>query len=308
MRGAALLAGVDAGATTIRAGVGERPERVLARASIRAVRLVEGVDRFATAVAAMLEGALVAAGGRRPAGALVVGAAGAGDEDTAAALGRALAETGIAKRRAVVTDAELVLADAFGDGMGIALIAGTGSIAMGRLATGALVRAGGLGPLSGDPGSGYAIGRAAVTAGDEALLRVLRQPDDSHVAPTWARTIDRAAPAEVAALAPMVLRAAKAGNRTAGRIVSDAAHALATLVSGLVARFAHPGVSVALAGGVLGDPWFRDRVGAEIAAVSPRVQVASEPPDGVRGALWLAARLAARTPSPGDTPRGSGRD
>ena len=48
------------------------------------------------------------------------------------------------------------------DGVGVALIAGTGSVAFGRAADGRTIRCGGWGYLLGDEGSGYAIGRAAL--------------------------------------------------------------------------------------------------------------------------------------------------
>ena len=46
----------------------------------------------------------------------------------------------------MVTDAEIALDDAFGDGAGIVLIAGTGSIAFGRGPTGEFARVRRLGP------------------------------------------------------------------------------------------------------------------------------------------------------------------
>src|SRR6185437_6227673 len=48
--------------------------------------------------------------------------------------------------------------------VGVALIAGTGSIAVGRNAAGVAARVGGWGHLLGEEGSGYAIGSAALNA------------------------------------------------------------------------------------------------------------------------------------------------
>ena len=61
----------------------------------------------------------------------------------------------------VVHDTELILATAELT-TGIALIAGTGSVAWGRDASGRVARAGGWGYLLGDEGSGYSIAREAV--------------------------------------------------------------------------------------------------------------------------------------------------
>ena len=64
----------------------------------------------------------------------------------------------------VITDAEAALAAAANAGPAVALIAGTGSIAIGRNARDEVARAGGYGPWIGDPGSAYDIGRRAAQA------------------------------------------------------------------------------------------------------------------------------------------------
>src|SRR5438128_1339137 len=50
------------------------------------------------------------------------------------------------------------------DAPGIVIVSGTGSIAYGRNANGEAARAGGWGHMIGDEGSGYWIGREALTA------------------------------------------------------------------------------------------------------------------------------------------------
>ena len=55
----------------------------------------------------------------------------------------------------VISDIELAYWNSFADGPGIALIAGTGSVALGRDTLGNWRRAGGLGPQIGDEGSAY---------------------------------------------------------------------------------------------------------------------------------------------------------
>jgi N-acetylglucosamine kinase-like BadF-type ATPase len=70
----------------------------------------------------------------------------------------------------VETDARIALEAAFAGGSGIALIAGTGSIALYHTEDGKYLRAGGWGHLIGDEGSGYAIGR-------DGLMAAMRQHD-----------------------------------------------------------------------------------------------------------------------------------
>ena len=160
--------------------------------------------------------------------AAVIGAAGAGNPAVAAALAGALRD--LADTVRVTTDLEITLAAAFGREHGIVLIAGTGSAAIARRPDGTVVRAGGMGPASGDEGSGYWLGNAALAAG---LLTGMGT--------------DRA---RIAALAPRVGRLAASGNAVARRLVDQAADALAGLVNSLSEGF--PGdVPVAFTGGLL---------------------------------------------------------
>lgn len=89
-----------------------------------------------------------------------------------------------AERLVFANDGELVIAAGTPEGWGLGVIAGTGSIAVGRTAAGASARAGGLGPLLGDEGSGYAVAL-------EALRLVARRFDgrDSRPSPADALTI-----------------------------------------------------------------------------------------------------------------------
>src|SRR5206468_12527237 len=69
---------------------------------------------------------------------------------------RALAHTlrGLAVRVEVIADAQAALLGAIGDGPGALVLAGTGSIVVAHDGRGRWTRAGGLGPLVGDEGSG----------------------------------------------------------------------------------------------------------------------------------------------------------
>jgi N-acetylglucosamine kinase-like BadF-type ATPase len=162
----------------------------------------------------------------------------------------------------ITNDAELALS-ALPHQVGVAVISGTGSIALGRDAQGALVRAGGWGHVLGDEGSGFGIGRealqCAVRAADgrgpaTALLDTilgywqLSAPEAflERVYPTF----DKMA---IAALAPLVLALARAGDPVACRIEARAAHELALAVMAVARRlgFAAGRLPVAFGGGVL---------------------------------------------------------
>lgn len=111
----------------------------------------------------------------------------------------------LAARVTVVPDFDIAHRAAFGAGPGVLLVASTGSIAYARGARGESRRAGGLGPLLGDEGSGFWLGREA--SRDGSLRRELRLPDPLDLA--HAHDPVRA----TAALAPRILRARCASAR-----------------------------------------------------------------------------------------------
>lgn len=176
-----------------------------------------------------------------------------------------------APRVVVISDVEAAYLAALGAVPGVLLLAGTGAIALGRDRRGRWAREGGLGPLLGDDGSAFAIGRAWLRG--------------AAVPPARARRIATApdAVARVAALAPSVLRRARDGDRAARRAVREAQQALASL-AGRTARALHlrPPVTLSWAGGLLGHAPFRAGVwrhlrgqGLRIRPVRPRAPAAS---------------------------------
>src|SRR6266536_3773033 len=108
----------------------------------------------------------------------------------------------LARRVRVISDVEAAYFAALDGRAGILLLAGTGSMALGRDPAGRSARSGGLGPLLGDEGSAFWIGREwlRATMRPQTFLetrRILSSPDPV---------------ARIAALAPGVLRRARAGS------------------------------------------------------------------------------------------------
>jgi N-acetylglucosamine kinase-like BadF-type ATPase len=163
----------------------------------------------------------------------------------------------------VTTDAVIALSGATGGGPGIIAIAGTGSIACGRDAAGRFARAGGWGYIFGDEGGAFDIVRQALRAalrfeegwGPETSLRAalldacgaLDANDLLHRFYTdeWPRS-------RVAKLAPLVDRAAAAGDAVALELLHNAAGRLAALASAVRRQLIQPAepVQVAYIGGV----------------------------------------------------------
>jgi N-acetylmuramic acid 6-phosphate etherase len=196
---------------------------------------------------------------------------------------------GLARWVAVMPDVEAAYLGALGDRAGVLLLAGTGSMALGRDARGRWARAGGWGPLLGDEGSAFWIGRewlrARMDRGGFAIARrALRSRD---------------AVARIAAIAPRVLAEARAGSRDARRIAARSQQSLADLVLEAARALRLPApVAVSWAGGLLADSRFRAGVwraarrrGLRPALVAPR----ESPCAAVRR---VAERSAAKTAQP----------
>ncbi|XP_068656127.1 uncharacterized protein [Aristolochia californica] len=129
---------------------------------------------------------------------------------------------------------------------GCVLIAGTGTISYGFTEDGREARAAGAGPLLGDWGSGYGIAAQALTAvmraydgrGPQTILTHnilntlgLASPDEligwTYADSSWAR---------IAALVPVVVSSAEAGDQVANQILRDSVKELALSVKAVVQR------------------------------------------------------------------------
>lgn len=234
---------------------------------------------------------------------LCVGVAGVGREPDRQALWQALVARDVADEVVVHADAAIALDDAFGDGAGILLIAGTGSVAFGRGPTGATSRCGGWGPVAGDEGSGAWIGRRAlsiVTASSDereppttlvGAVLTAAQVDDVNGLVGWAAG---ATPADLATLASVVATVADNGDLRANSLLSMASEELVLHVRTLARQLfgdERASVPVALAGGLLspGAP-LRKRVEHRMKTAVPGAQIRSEEVVAVRGAVRGALR------------------
>jgi N-acetylglucosamine kinase-like BadF-type ATPase len=153
---------------------------------------------------------------------------------------------GLAQRVEVVSDVEAALLGALDGRPGILVLVGTGSIVLGRDGQGRVARAGGLGPLIGDEGSAFWLGRE--------WLRLT--PKVAGIARALARRPD--AVARVAAYAPMVLSRARRGDPRARAIAAAGQEHLAALAGGVVRTLKLPSpVRVSWSGSVAGNDWYR---------------------------------------------------
>lgn len=233
---------------------------------------------------------------------VVMGAAGyaaVSAPTTAQALARVWAGAGLRCPVRVRPDCEVAFAAGTADPDGIVLVSGTGSMAA-RISDRSMdSRAGGHGWILGDEGSGFWLGREAVRAAlrvlevggppsGELVGRVLREVlgeirSDNPLATIGAITswVHREAPAGLAALAPLVLAAARVGDAEANGLLDRAAWLLADLAL----RLWRDDEPMVLAGALLTTSPIGSMVSDRLRAAGARVHRSAEP---VAGAAWLA--------------------
>jgi N-acetylmuramic acid 6-phosphate etherase len=238
-----MILGIDSGGSKTTALLAEAGGRVLGRGAA-------GGSNFQTNsrenVCAAIEGAVDAAFAcaglpRQKVGALCLGLSGA---DRPKDLGQAeelVKKMGLAHSMRIMNDGWLLLWCGAMQGIGVGLVAGTGSIAFGRDLQGRTARAGGWGWRMGDEGSGYAValaalnavtraadGRGAATSLSEVVLGQLKMSEVSQLIPYVYK--EQPTAAEIARLAPLVLAEARRGDQVARHILQAAAQELAVMV------------------------------------------------------------------------------
>lgn len=237
----------------------------------------------------------------RPA-AICLGIAGVDRPQDADAVRGIMRRIGSKARTLVVNDALVALVAGAGEAPGIVIIAGTGSIAYGRNADGRAARAGGWGYLLGDEGSGFWIGRRALSAIVRAAdgrgpateltervmthLKLVRPSDLIHE--TYYRDLKRAA---IAGLSPVVEQARMAGDAVASDILANAAHELTAAAASVTTRLGMRGevFPTILAGGIFrAVPWLAGEVMRRFLEVAPRSQADLLDIEPAVGAVRLA--------------------
>jgi N-acetylglucosamine kinase-like BadF-type ATPase len=234
--------------------------------------------------------------------AICAGLAGTGDLKLSQQMAAGL--TGLFPQAAVrvCTDLDAALA-ATGEQPAIVLVSGTGSAAIGIDAAGQIARAGGNGPLLGDEGSAYDIGRRAVIACVRSSERnepesplgrqLLRQLGCSN----WVEVQQRAsknADDVFPRLFPVVTAACDTNDQTARALLQKAASDLAALVETVALRLSLRADAFFLTktGGMIGrSAFFDNRLEAALRDVAPLARIGVLPMSPAEGAAHLALRL-----------------
>ena len=205
-------------------------------------------------------------------------------------------------------DVEIALDAAFHGGVGVLVLAGTGSNVAGRMPDGTLTTAGGWGPALADQGSGHRIGleglRAAFLAKDEgrstllleailefwklASLDLLIEFANSRPAPDFSR------------LTEVILRCATTGDEVAASVLRREGEQLAWLVRLVIRRLQAPSdatsstepnllPSLAFAGSIMEKVQpVRSALIAAVQKEFPAIQALDGVIDPIAGAIWRA--------------------
>jgi glucosamine kinase len=281
--------GIDGGGTrTDLALIDERGSLLARLHGATCNQSVVGFDAAVAVLSSLIDRAMAGANLDLPVSAGWIGMAGADRPDDRSRFARALQSRCSGLR--ITNDAELVLSGT-PQGTGIALIAGTGSIAFARNEHGASGRSGGWGHVIGDEGSAYMVavdglravaaeadGRGPTTRLTADLLTWWRVDQPQLLIPRiYDPTVKKA---DIAASAPVVVAAAEAGDQVASGILQRAGEDLANLVASLTARvpFDAPPVLAGTGGLLLRTALVRDRV-VELLdpeRVRPEIQLVDE--------------------------------
>jgi N-acetylglucosamine kinase len=181
------------------------------------------------------------------------------------------------------------------------VIAGTGSIACTRDALGHVLRCGGWGGVFGDEGSGYNLARNGVSA---ALRAFDGRGPHTRLGKAFTQGLSlesvielagrNASSEEIAALAPIVIKTARAGDAVARRLVDDAGRDLAELAVALIPHLGPRNESphVVCAGGLFqASAALRRSFARRLREASPGARVSLLRREPVEGALTLARQM-----------------
>ena len=300
--GAGFYIGVDGGGTRSRALVGDGEGREVGAADggPGLINPAAPGDAASAVVAAALAAARRAQV-RLPARALWAGLAGAGNERARVVVEKELRGAGLARQVVVGSDVEAAHADAFGDGPGVLLVAGTGSVVRAVDPRGEVVTVGGWGALLGDEGGGYGIGldgiRAVMRAADgreppteltDALLSETGAAGPRDLA-DWAVGASKG---EIAALSVTVAKVSRMGDVVAARVVHRALYAVREHLEAVLERTGgwEGAPAVAFVGGLIREGGVLREVVAEVAG-EVGYEVCRDEVVPERGALRWAAGL-----------------
>ena len=260
-----LFLGFDGGATKTAGAALNQDKKLVAEAAGAAANFqIMGIKKASENIFVITESILEKAKADFPQiQAIFLGLTGAGRPDDAKRMRDGFIEF-LKKRKLPVpkvqvgSDAIAALEGAFNGKPGMILISGTGSILFAKDGSETIHRVGGWGRFIGDEGSGYAIGRACLTAiakefdgrGKKTIMsQLLREKKNisdpqSLVAEIYQKNFD------IASAAPIAIEAAERGDEAALDVVTESAEQLAEHVGAMLNKLKKP-LPLAFVGSIL---------------------------------------------------------
>mgnify|MGYP000362531495 CR=1 FL=1 len=301
-----IVAGVDGGATKVVCIIGDEEGNVLGVGSAGPANYhVVGLSTAKRNIRACFERALNSA--RIRSGDVDVGVFGIGgltnDRDYRLVY-EAVRSLNLVKEPIVVNDVVVAYYAITHGEPGVAVVAGTGSIAYGRNERGDEVRVGGWGQLLGDEGSSVYIARRAFQEACKAydgrgpatsLTRLLPEAMGMKSLEEVAFNVmsGRISLSELGRLAPVVARAAEEGDEVARRILNEAGEELASLAIAALRRLRIKSTArVGAVGGVFkSGSWLWRPFTSKITSEFPKAKIVGPIYGGqpAAGAVFLAA-------------------
>jgi len=237
--------------------------------------------------------------------AILIGSAGAGRIEDANMLGfsfdKFASEEGIhIKSVKIVSDARIALEGAFSGNAGCILIAGTGSILLGKDKNGLIHRNGGFGRMIGDEGSGYSIGRGGLAAaakelderGGATLITQLLSKNynissaKDLIINVYKNNFDIASAAEV------VLSAAGKNDSKALQILNEEADELLLHINAAMKNMKTKKLDIAFIGSLIAHKnIYSDMLRRKIADNFPSIKIKEPDNTPVEGAILLAKEM-----------------
>jgi N-acetylglucosamine kinase-like BadF-type ATPase len=291
--------GFDGGGTKTECVLMDDSGAVLARSRSGPSNAVNvGAPASATALAAAGSEALRVAS--RPASevvSIVAGISGAGEPAVRAEIQESL-KPSFPKASIVVTSDLVLTLAATGEIPSVVVIAGTGSAVLGRTSPLKLARAGGFGPIIGDPGSANDIGRKAAALCFQKFLNneQLTLADEICFAfdCTWSQVVNLARQESTVVfpkIFPVVAKLAESGDPSARRLLTYAAKDLLGQVREVLQqlRLRDANFFLAKTGGVFeGSPFLNAEFDRLIHEIAPHARIGPLPRPVAESAAQLA--------------------
>jgi N-acetylglucosamine kinase len=291
--------GFDGGGTKTECVLMDETGAILARARSGASNAVNvGTEASAAALAdAGLQALHSSATPATDVAYIVAGISGAGEAAVRMEI-QSLLQPNFPNAAIIITNDLVLSLAATGEIPSIVVIAGTGSAILGRTSPLHLARAGGFGPIIGDPGSANDIGRKTVALSFQKSLNKEKFPLSDEICQafgcTWSQFVDltREQPTIIfPKLFPIVAKAAESGDSSARGILASAAKDLQEQVREVVLQLQLQNTNFFLAktGGVFdGSAFVNEQFDRLIREMVPKARIGSLPRPVAESAAQLA--------------------